>query len=71
MLNDPATDTRYFARNKVSGSLVHKKKFWLDKTSSFQVRILILPKELGYLLSLNEFGEKSRATMMLGKLNKP
>ena len=43
------TDMRYFARSKVSRSLVHKKKFWLDMTSSLQVRIRILPREVGYL----------------------
>ena len=37
-------------------------------TSGFQVRILLLSKEVGYLLSLNEFGEESQATITLGKI---
>ena len=43
-------------------------------TSNLQVRILILPKEVGYipLLSLNELGEKSRAGIIVGYfVNKP
>ena len=44
-----AADMRYFARSKFSKSLVHKKNFWLDMTSSLQVRILILSREVGYL----------------------
>ena len=40
-------------------------------TSSFQVRILILLRVVGYLF-LNELGEKSHATIILGKfVNKP
>lgn len=37
-------------------------------TSGFQARILLLSKEVGYLLSLNEFGEESQATITLGKI---
>ena len=44
-----ATDMRYFARSKFFRSYVHKKNFWLDVTSSFQVRIRILSREVGYL----------------------
>ena len=40
-------DMKYFARSKLFGSLVHKKKLWIDITSSFQVRILILSREVG------------------------
>ena len=40
--------------------------------SSFQVRIRILSREVGPLLSLNELGEKAQATIILGKfVNKP
>ena len=42
------TDMRYFARSKFLGSLVLKKTFWVDMTSTFQVRILISSKEVGY-----------------------
>ena len=44
-----AADMRYFARSKFSRSLVHKKKFSLIWQSVFQVRILILSREVGYL----------------------
>ena len=43
------TDIRYFAWSKFSRSLVHKKHFKLDMTSSFQVNIRILSREVGYL----------------------
>ena len=69
-----ATDMRYFAGSKFSKRLVNKKKFWLDMTSNLQVRIFILLSESGRipLLSLNEFGEKSLATIILGTfVNKP
>ena len=38
-------------------------------TSSFQVRVRILSREVAriLLLSLNELGQKSRATIILGK----
>ena len=35
-----ATDMRYFARSKLSRSLVHMKNFGVDMTSSFKVMIL-------------------------------
>ena len=38
-------------------SLIQKNKLWLNMTSSFQVTILILSEQAGYL-SFNEFGEK-------------
>ena len=64
-----ATGMRYFARIKFSTSLVHRKNFSLIWQVVF---------ELGYvfwevpLLSLNELGEKSQATIILGKfVNKP
>ena len=40
--------------------------------SSFKVRIRILSEDVGYLFSLNELGEKSQETIILGKfVNKP
>ena len=61
---------RYFARSKFFGSLVHKRTFWLDMTSSFQVRMLVSSRIP--LLSLNELRTKSQATIVLGKfVNKP
>ena len=62
---------RYFARSKFSRS--SQEKFKLDMTSSFQVRIRILSREVGLaLLNSNELGEKSRATLILGIfVNKP
>ena len=62
-----ATDIRHITRSKFSRSLVHKKKVFFDMASSFQVRIHILSREFGYLLSLNEFREKLRATLIFGK----
>ena len=64
-----ATDMRYFARSKFSRSLVHKKHFSLiwpvdDKDMYFAKRGRIP------LLSLNELGEKSHATIILGKFCK-
>ena len=56
---------RYFARSKFSSSLVHKKNFYLDVTSILQIGILILAKEVGYLLSLIKRGEKLQATIIL------
>ena len=66
-----ATDVRYSARSKFSRSLVHKKSFM---SSSFQVRIGTLSREVGYLLWvwINKLGEKLKTTMILGKFkNKP
>ena len=60
MLKAAATDMRYFATSKFFGSLVHKKNFGLIWKVVF---------ELG---CLNERGEKSQATIILGKfINKP
>ena len=36
-------------------------------TIRFQVRIRILSRKVGYLLSLNELGEKLQATIIVGK----
>ena len=47
-LEGAMTDIRFFPRSTFSKSLVHKKKFWHDMTS-FQVRIHILPGEVGDL----------------------
>ena len=55
----------YFARSKFSSSLVGKKNLYLDVTSILQIGILILAKEVGYLLSLNKRGEKLQATIIL------
>lgn len=43
-----------------SRSLAHKKIFWLDVASSFQVKNIYFVK-----LSLNEHDEKSRTTIIL------
>ena len=39
---------RYFPGSKLSRSLVHMKHFEFDITSSFQVKILILSREVGH-----------------------
>ena len=49
---------KYFARSKFFWEFSSKGNFWLDMTSSFQVRIP--------LLSLNKLGEKLPATIILG-----
>ena len=68
-----AADMRYFERRKFVGNLVHKEKFCLDMTGSFQVRILILAREVRIPpLSLNELGEKQQVTIILNKfVSKP
>lgn len=43
------TVMRYFARSKVSRGFVYKK-CWLDIASSFQVKTVVLSREVGYLL---------------------
>ena len=50
---------RYFAQSKFSRYLVHKKNF------TYFVKRGSIP-----LLSLSELGEKSRATIILGKFCK-
>ena len=61
-------------RNVIKNICVKKRtssvgKFQLDMTSSFQVRILIFLKGGRTLLFLlNELGEKSQATIIIGKL---
>ena len=52
-------DMRYFVKSKFLWSLIHKKNFSLDMTSSLQVRILILSKEIGYFLWIWMKTEKS------------
>ena len=50
VLKGAATDMRYFARRKFSRGLVHKKSFSLIVfKSSFQDRIHVLSREVGYL----------------------
>ena len=44
-----ATDMRYFAMGKLFRGKVHEKSFSLNMASSFQVRIRILSREVGYL----------------------
>ena len=63
------TDMRYFTRNTFWRSLVHTHtKIHSDMTNSLQVRILIYFVKGGRipLLSLNELGEKSQATITHG-----
>ena len=50
---------RCFARSKLSRSLVHLKIFGFDMTSSFQVRILILSREVEHLFWVWINSEKS------------
>ena len=57
-LKSAATDIKYFARRKFSRSLVHNN-FELDMTSSFQVRIHILSRKVGYLFWAWMNSEKS------------
>ena len=47
-LKAAATEVRYFA--KVLWEFSSQEKFWLVMTSSFQVRILISSRVVGYLL---------------------
>ena len=59
-----ATDMRYFTRSEAS-SLVHKKKFsliWQASWDTYFFKRGTIPP-----LSLNELGEKSQATIILGK----
>ena len=68
-----ATDIRYFLRSKFSRSLVHKKNFSLiyDKQFSSQDTYFVKRDRIP-VLSLNELGKKSQATIILGKFkNKP
>ena len=45
-----------------------QEKFWLDVTSSLQIRILFCQGRLDTsFLSVNELGEKSRMTIILGE----
>ena len=56
---------RYFASSKFLGSLIHKR-FGLIWQVVFKLEYLFF-QEVGYLLSLNELGEKSQAATILGK----
>ena len=56
---------RYFVRSKFFENLVHKKMLGY-------FRILILSKEVGCLLSLNELEDKLQVTIILDKfVNNP
>ena len=59
MINAATTVMRYYARSTFFWEFSSKGNFWLDMTSSFQVRIP--------LLSLDKLGEKLPATIILGK----
>ena len=48
-----------FVRSKLSRSLVHLNIFGFDMTTSFQVRILIFSREVGYLFWVWINSEKS------------
>ena len=51
---------------KVLKKISSQEKFWLDMARRLQVRILILSRGRIPFLSLNELGEKSPATIILG-----
>ena len=60
ILQIAATDMRYFARSKFSKSLVYTSDFsWIWQVS-FQARVCILSKEVGYLFWIWMDSEKSR-----------
>ena len=46
----------YFAKSIFSRR--SHEKLWLDTTSILQVRVLVLSREVGYLLNLNKLDEK-------------
>ena len=58
--------------NKVYGCRIFSEQNIFDVTITLQVRIFILSKQVGYLLSLKELGEKSQTVIILNSfLNKP
>ena len=72
VLECTSTDMRYFAKNKVSMSLVHKKSFSFIWQVVFKLGTYFVIRGRILLLSLNELEEKSRVTITLGKfVNKP
>ena len=72
VLKGTSTDMRYFAENKVSMSLVHKKGFSFIWQVVFKLGAYFVMRGRILLLRLNELEEKSRVTITLGKyVNKP
>ena len=67
IIKGTVTDMRYFARSKLSRSLVHKKNFSLTRQLVFKLRYLFFKRGSIPLLSLNELCEKSQVTKILGK----
>ena len=65
-LKAAATDMRYFATSTFSMSLVHKKNVSFICQLVFKLGYLFC-QERGKIPSLNEIGEKSQATIILGK----
>ena len=61
------TDMRYFAGSNFSRSLVHEKNFSLTWQVVFKLGYVFGQDSRLPLLGLNELGEKSRATIILGK----
>ena len=68
ILKGAATDIGYFARSKLSRSLVYKKYFSLIWQVVFKLGYDFVKRGRISLLSLNELGEKSWATIILGNL---
>ena len=64
-----AADMRYFARSKFFGGLVHKKNVGLVWQVVFKLGYFVNGGRIP-LLSLNELGEKSQATIIVGKICK-
>ena len=60
---------RYFARNKFSRSLAHKRNFGLIWHVVFKLGYLFVKGGRLPLLSLNELGEKSQSAITLGKFS--
>ena len=61
------TDMRYFARRKLSSSLVQMKNFSLISQLDLSQDTYFDKRGRIRHLSLNEIGEKSQATIILGK----
>ena len=51
-LKAAAADMRYFTRSKFFGSFAHRKDFGLISEVVFQLKMLILSREAGYLFSV-------------------
>ena len=61
------TDMRYFARSKLSSSLVQMKNFSLTSELDLSQDTYFVKRGRTRHLSLNELGEKSQATIILDK----